>query len=147
MTRSRAISVLMSTELQLAARMKNPFRLSLSKPRALSEFEASLIALSDACAKSSVDCTTASVFAAFEVGPVAPRQAPSRSNRTASAQRTADAAGACPFGAVTCGDAGSGSPVSGSGGDGAGGLSLSHDTVANAARINATIARTERFMS
>lgn len=68
-----AISVLMSDELQLAARMKNPFKLSLSKPRAVSDVEASRTAFSDARAKSRADCITALVFAAFEVGLVAPR--------------------------------------------------------------------------
>ena len=70
-----------------------------------------------------------------------------RGNRNVSAQRTAEAAGACPFGAVTCGSAGTENSVSGRGGAGGGGLSLSHDTVANAASISATTAKTERLMS
>ena len=97
-------------------------------------------------AKSSADCITASVFAALKLGPVASRQEPARKNGVAPPQRTADAPGACSFGAVTCGKGNEGA-VSGSGGAGAGGLSLSHDTVANTASINAITARTEDFMT
>ena len=82
-----SISVLIGDAFQPAVRMKNPFRLSLPKPRALTEVQASLIAFSDACAKSSADGITASVCAALALGPVAPRQAPSRRNRAAAGDR------------------------------------------------------------
>ena len=73
-----------------------------------------------------------------QTGSAVPRHKLALANSTARLQRTADAAGACSFGAVTFGTGDAGS-VLGSGSGGAGGLSLSQDTVTDAiARIDTT---------